>query len=134
MCYFHCFVFLNSFNKMETIENFFINSLTLSLQTEGHKWHVHERPPRTPGQSCSNDIGGHYNPFDVDLNSNQYSTECSPRSPLRCESGDLSGKHGKLNLGPGTASRKTYTYIDTNLNLWGDSADYSSESFTIILF
>ena len=92
---------------------------------------MHENPPRIPGQSCTNAVGGHFNPFNVDL-SDQYSMECSPSSPLRCESGDLSGKHGKLSLSHGTASRKTYTFVDDNLNLWGPSA-YSSESLTIII-
>ena len=84
------------------------------------------------GQSCSNDIGGHFNPFNVDVESSQYSIECTPQSPLRCESGDLSGKHGNLDLSQGIASRKTYTYVDANLNLWGPT-NYTSASLTSVV-
>ena len=35
----------------------------------------------------------------------------------RCENGDLTGKHGELNIGPLGASRNTYAFIDSNLQL-----------------
>ena len=35
----------------------------------------------------------------------------------RCENGDLTGKHGELSIGPLGASRNTYAFIDSNLQL-----------------
>jgi hypothetical protein len=64
--------------------------------TIDHKWHVHVD---TIGSDGLNNTGrcmsvqGHYNPFSVDLNGN-YPSQCSPDNPLRCETGDLFGKHG----------------------------------------
>ena len=40
----------------------------------------------------------------------------------RCESGDMGGKHGRLDLSPDGASRPTYTYVDSNLQLTGSSS------------
>ena len=76
--------------------------------------------------NCVDVIGGHFNPFNADLNNN-YATECTPFAPLRCESGDLSGKHLKLNISAASPTRPTYTYVDNNLHLWGP-ANYSSET------
>ena len=83
-----------------------------------------------------------------------YRTDCSPDTPLRymqgigslglvvgidvcmcvclsvcrCESGDLSGKHGQLRLFSNVANRATYTFVDSNLHLVGE---YSSEQSAI---
>ena len=35
----------------------------------------------------------------------------------RCENGDLTGKHGELTISPLGASRNTYAFIDSNLQL-----------------
>ena len=82
--------------------------------------------PPNASLSCGNSIGGHFNPFDADTKDN-YSTECTIYSPLRCESGDLSKKHGVLNIDPPTLERESVTYTDSNLNLYGPAA-YSSKS------
>ena len=42
----------------------------------------------------------------------------------RCESGDLSNKHGKLQISAAVQNRKTYTYVDNNLAL---TSNYSSK-------
>jgi Cu/Zn superoxide dismutase len=90
--------------------------------TTGHKWHIHERPP-VRDQLCVDSIGGHFNPFNVSIDPSQnYTTECSSNSPLRCESGDLSGKHPRLTIGASIADRRTYSYVDDNLHLWGPQA------------
>ena len=82
--------------------------------------------PPDASQTCVESIGGHFNPFNVDITADSgYSTECSVYSPLRCESGDLSGKHGKLNIGPPSSRRESVTFVDSNLNLFGP-ASYSS--------
>ena len=38
----------------------------------------------------------------------------------RCESGDLTGKHGQLDISPDGSDRPTYTYVDSNVQLTGD--------------
>ena len=96
--------------------------------TSGHNWHVHQNPPGS--QMCVEDIGPHFNPFNVSLantndemdpstNSN-YTDDCSPLYPLRCESGDLSNKHGQLQISALVRDRKTYTFVDNNLALSGE--------------
>lgn len=57
----------------------------------------------------------------------RYSTDCTPQTPLRCESGDLGSKHGRLTISQPTATRVTYSYVDSNLNLFGP-ANSSSKS------
>lgn len=48
---------------------------------------------------------------------------CS-RLVCRCESGDLSNKHGQLSIASPGVGRPTYTYVDNNLYLMGN---YTSE-------
>lgn len=98
--------------------------------TTGHNWHVHQNPS-VEGQRCVDVIGPHFNPFEVSLgntdnvppqpvsaNSN-YRDDCSTLYSLRCESGDLSNKHGQLRIAPDTNNRPTFTYVDSNLQLSG---------------
>ena len=83
--------------------------------------------PPSVNSKCVDVIGGHFNPFNVNISAgDDYGSECSIYSPLRCESGDLSNKHGQLNIDPGTSDRKSVTYTDSNLNIFGP-ANYSSE-------
>ena len=97
-------------------------------QTTGHNWHIHTRPP-VPGQPCQGNIGPHFNPFNVSLDStnpvSNYSTDCSPTSKLRCESGDLGGKHGQLRIDPPGTDMATFSYLDPNLLLYGPERDTS---------
>merc|ERR1740123_2579440 len=44
-----------------------------------------------------------------------YSEQCSRRVPLRCEVGDLSGRHGKISVGG-----RAFVFSDANLPLHGD--------------
>ena len=37
----------------------------------------------------------------------------------RCQAGDLSGKHGELELYSDVSSRPTYTFVDPNVQLSG---------------
>ena len=60
-----------------------------------------------------------------------YSTYCTPQTPLRCESGDLGSKHGRLTISQPSATRITYSYVDSNLNLFG-SSEYSSKKYVIM--
>ena len=41
---------------------------------------------------------------------------------FRCESGDLSGKHGRLRISSEGASRQTFAYIDPNIQLTGNTS------------
>ena len=88
--------------------------------------------PPVPGEPCQGTIGPHYNPFNVSLDSSNpignYSDDCSPLSKLRCESGDLSGKHGQLTIDSPGVNMTTYSYLDPNLNLYGPDA-HTSKSF-----
>ncbi|XP_064382299.1 uncharacterized protein LOC135331162 isoform X2 [Halichondria panicea] len=101
-----------------------------SMMTSGHNWHIHEHPTQQEQDvDCVDTIGGHYNPFNVSLaNTNDgmspsqfsnYSDDCSVRYNLRCESGDLSGKHGKLSISSDVKSRPVVSFVDSNLALTG---------------
>ena len=48
----------------------------------------------------------------------------------RCESGDMSGKHGQLSIASAAPGRPSYTYVDPNLYL---SGSYTSEHTTYYL-
>ena len=41
-----------------------------------------------------------------------YDKECTPEFPLRCDAGDLSGRHGPIDLGD-----KRFVFVDKNLPL-----------------
>ena len=81
------------------------------------------------GQPCQGTVGPHFNPFRVSLNNSNsvsnYSTDCSPLTPLRCESGDLTGKHGQLTIDPPGPQQTTYSNIDPNLYLYGPDSQTS---------
>lgn len=74
--------------------------------SNGHNWHVHEKPVGNDATSGCMSTGPHFNPFMVDVN-NGYS-ECNPTNPLRCELGDQASKLGRYDIGSG---RKFYTDI-----------------------
>ena len=63
-------------------------------------------------------LSGHYNPWSVDLAGN-YAQECSPTNPLRCESGDMSGKHGKIGIRTDKKIMKRDFFTDVDLQLSG---------------
>ncbi len=63
--------------------------------------------------------GYRWNPTHIQLadpnDLNFYGEECGPDQPLRCEVGDLSGRHGKIEIGG-----KALVFNDPNLRLQGD--------------
>lgn len=68
-----------------------------------YMWHVHRFPMIYDGREASDwcladHVGGHYNPFNVDTQSSDYSSRCNAMEPEACEVGDLSGKHGLLQV------------------------------------
>ncbi|KAJ8317087.1 hypothetical protein KUTeg_004991 [Tegillarca granosa] len=85
-----------------------------------HSWHVHVNRTGSDvlvAEKRCKSTAGHFNPFDVDLAGN-YNSECKPSNQLRCELGDLSGKHGKLTIrsSSGGMQRAFYTDIDAPLS------------------
>lgn len=90
--------------------------------TINHKWHVHVDTIGSDGLNTSGrcmSVQGHYNPFSVDLNGN-YTSQCGPDNPLRCETGDLSGKHGKLSVRTASGKMQRNFFTDFDLPLSGN--------------
>ncbi|XP_063809288.1 uncharacterized protein LOC135020952 [Pseudophryne corroboree] len=83
--------------------------------SRGHNWHIHTFPLRTETANCTN-AGGHFNPYNVSTGGN-YSQECQPWNPLRCEAGDYAGKHTPISLSAPTPAR--YVFTDTTTSLTG---------------
>lgn len=67
----------------------------------------------------------------------KFTTHISPPPPspsTRCESGDMSGKHGQLVIASGSdQNRPTFTYIDNNLELGGTYSSKQYIPFTFII-
>ncbi|OWF38323.1 Superoxide dismutase [Cu-Zn], chloroplastic [Mizuhopecten yessoensis] len=100
------------------------NSAT-PMATVDHNWHIHvnrinEAFGMNVSQRCSS-VGGHYNPYSVDLGGN-YGQQCNPNNQLRCELGDLSGKHGKLNVRTQLGGKTRMFFTDTDLPLSGPNS------------
>ena len=74
---------------------------------------------RKPPFITLNAGGYRWNPTFIQLANPQdhgfYSEQCNPKYPLRCEVGDMSGKHGKISVGG-----RSYVFDDRNLQLHGD--------------
>ncbi|XP_033756043.1 uncharacterized protein LOC117338803 isoform X2 [Pecten maximus] len=100
------------------------NSAT-PTSTANHNWHIHvDRINEAFGMDVSQrclSVGGHYNPYSVDLGGD-YSTQCSPNNPLRCEVGDLSGKHGKLGVRTPGRGKSRMFFTDVDLPLSGPNS------------
>jgi len=93
-------------------------------QTFGHDWAVYVNPVGIDAtikhQAARCTAGGYrWNPTFIQLADPQdhgfYSEQCSRRVPLRCEVGDLSGRHGKISIGA-----QAFVFNDPNLNFFGD--------------
>jgi len=93
-------------------------------QTNGHKWAVYVNPvghdASVKFQRARCTAGGYrWNPTFIQLadpaDRGFYGEECSPETPLRCEVGDLSGRHGTIDVGG-----KAFVFSDVNLPLSGD--------------
>jgi len=93
-------------------------------QTHGHNWDIYVNPVGFDAaikhklSRCS--AGGYrWNPTFIQLADPRdhgfYSEQCSPQVPLRCEVGDLSGRHGKISVGA-----NAFVFSDPNLQLHGD--------------
>ena len=93
-------------------------------ETHGHGWSVyvnpvgHDASVKFVRARCT--AGGYrWNPTFIQLadpaDHGFYAEECSPSTPLRCEVGDLTGRHGRISVGG-----KAYVFNDVNLALSGD--------------
>ena len=92
--------------------------------TSGHKWSVyvnpvgHDASVKFFNARCTA-AGYRWNPTLIQLadpnDHGFYTEECGSDYPLRCEVGDLSGRHGPLSVGG-----KAYVINDVNLPLSGD--------------
>lgn len=88
--------------------------------TEGHEWAVFVNQV---GEDAFNSVpnvrclaaGFKWNPYLVAPDNKNYKTDCSPLNPLRCEMGDMSGKHGLLTIG-----NQKLVLVDENLPLTGN--------------
>lgn len=90
-----------------------------NLDNRGGGYHVHNWPvPQKIQQTdmvCSpEDVSGHLNPFNVDINSPSYPAAATG-TPDQYEIGDISGKFGMLS----GMSSYNFTYHDPNLPLFG---------------
>ncbi|XP_064467651.1 uncharacterized protein LOC135378267 [Ornithodoros turicata] len=91
-------------------------------QTEGHEWSIfvnrvaHDAIEPNERARCIA-AGYRWNPYIVVSNTDGYKKTCAPDQPLRCEMGDLTGKHGSLRVGFGKA-----VFADSNLPLVGNSS------------
>ena len=97
---------------------------TNQAQTIGHNWAIYVNPvghdASVKFQRARCTAGGYrWNPTFIQLadpaDHGFYSEECSPETPLRCEVGDLSGRHGQIDVGG-----KAFVFSDVNLALSGD--------------
>eukprot|EP00095_Tigriopus_kingsejongensis_P007890 snap_masked-scaffold720_size106930-processed-gene-0.10 protein:Tk07890 transcript:snap_masked-scaffold720_size106930-processed-gene-0.10-mRNA-1 annotation:"hypothetical protein L798_15715" len=92
--------------------------------TSGHNWSIfvnpvgHDASIKFEAARCTA-AGYRWNPTFIQLAAPNdhgfYSEECGPDNPLRCEVGDLSGRHGTLSVGG-----RAYVVNDVHLPLTGD--------------
>ncbi|KAA1109980.1 hypothetical protein PGT21_005552 [Puccinia graminis f. sp. tritici] len=80
------------------------------LKNQGFSYHIHESA--ITGNDCKSS-GNHWNPTGSKFTGPK-AFYCKPERPSRCESGDLSGKHGKLVPGP---NNQRISYLDPSLKL-----------------
>ncbi|KAA0712361.1 hypothetical protein E1301_Tti018635 [Triplophysa tibetana] len=72
-------------------------------------WYITEGQVGSDGRTCPGEVEM-YNPFNMTAGS----SSCSQVSPLECEVGDLTGRHGSISL------LKRQLYSDVHLQLAGD--------------
>lgn len=90
-------------------------------QTRNHEWHIHQLEmgdDMLASKGRCSSVGGHYNPYNVSL-VGDYPSACDPLNQLRCELGDLVGKHGPIDIRSATGGTQKYFFSDMHLPLSG---------------
>ncbi|XP_022670740.1 uncharacterized protein LOC111254308 [Varroa destructor] len=100
--------------------------------TRGHEWAVYVNQVGHDAVEPNENVrciaaGYRWNPYLAIASSDGYKADCNPSNPLRCEMGDLTGKHGHLEVGQGRRA----VFIDPNLPLVGN---YSVLGRSIVIF
>lgn len=98
-----------------------LNYATSMSPTVDHNWHLHESPMDNDmlhQTSRCKSVGGYYNPYHV-RKTGDYSSMCNQGNQFRCELGDLSNKHGKLNIRTVSGDKQKYFFSDMQLPLSG---------------
>jgi Cu/Zn superoxide dismutase len=99
--------------------------------TDGHDWAIfvnqvgEDAFNSAPTVKCLA-AGFLWNPFLSASDNRHYKTDCNPKNVLRCEMGDMKGKHGPLSIG-----RKRVVFEDDNLPL---SGNFSVMHRSIVIF
>ncbi|XP_073491424.1 uncharacterized protein [Aquarana catesbeiana] len=86
--------------------------------SKNHNWHIHEIPLTTESKDCAS-AGGHFNPYNVSTGGN-YSQECKPSNPMRCEAGDYAGRLVPITLLAPFPAR--YLFTDSLTSLTGPTS------------
>jgi len=76
-------------------------------KTENHNFHIHVT--KVQNNSICSQANGHYNPLKVDVVDKSYKERC--KVPFRCEFGDLSMKHGAINIDASLTNSQSKIFI-----------------------
>lgn len=106
-------------------------------KTEGHEWSIyvnpvgHDASVKFANARCTA-AGYRWNPTHIQLAAPNdhafYGEECGPTYPIRCEVGDLSGRHGRLNVGG-----RAYVKSDPLMTLQGEDWYTSAIGKSIVI-
>jgi hypothetical protein len=106
-------------------------------KTEGHEWSIyvnpvgHDASVKFATARCTA-AGYRWNPTHIQLADPNdhafYGEECGPTYPLRCEVGDLSGRHGRLTVGG-----RAYVKSDPTMTLQGEDWFTSAIGKSIVI-
>jgi len=106
-------------------------------KTEGHEWSIyvnpvgHDASVKFSNARCTA-AGYRWNPTHIQLadpnDHGFYGEECGPTYPLRCEVGDLSGRHGRLTVGG-----RAFVKSDPTMTLQGEDWFTSAIGKSIVI-
>ncbi|KAF9187780.1 hypothetical protein BGZ51_001064, partial [Haplosporangium sp. Z 767] len=88
----------------------------------GFEYHVHVKPVG-PNNDCMA-TGGHLDPTNVG------NAICDPKTPKKCQEGDLSGKHGNL-MPTEHGSIPKFSYLDKYIHFTGKASTIAGRSVVI---